>query len=85
MSADHRAGAEQALSLGEAATITGQLPGWAIPSIEYARGQLLATLDLADAIRDLSRHQADANAMALAALGPDARITFLSRQEGNRG
>lgn len=85
MSADHRAGAENALALGEAATFTAQLPGWAVPGIEYARGQLLATLDLADAMRDLARHQADANAIALAGLGPDARITFLSKQEEHRG
>ena len=78
MSADHRAEAENALSVGEAATIVAQLPGWAIPGIEYARGQLLATLDLADAMRDLARHQAEANAMTLASMSPGARASFLA-------
>lgn len=78
MSADHRAGAENALALGEAATITAQLPAWAMPGIEYARGQLLATLDLADAMRDLAQHQAEANAMAMASMSPGARASFLS-------
>lgn len=85
MSGDYRAGAEDALALGEAAMFVSSLPSWAIPGVEYARGQLLATLDLADAMRDLARHQADANGIALAALGPDARITHLSTQEVDRG
>lgn len=82
MSADHRAKAEDALALGEAAMfVAASLPGWAVPGIEYARGQLLATLDLADAMRDLARHQADANAMALASMAPSQRARFLSKTQ----